>query len=160
MHPKRTHLQIAKTSQTSKEVWVHCPRCNAAAILFPAAEGRRLSCLKCALEKHYEWNGYLTWPKRDPIDPHTGLSLWLKWPCCGQFVWALNPTQLDVLESYVGADLRPSGTFKQGKFVSWQNSTYENRLPSWMKLARNRRSILKAIERIRRDRPLPAQETS
>ncbi|MEW9532434.1 hypothetical protein AB0B72_28180, partial [Microbispora sp. NPDC049125] len=43
---------------------------------------------------------------RSAQDPFFGLHLWLQTPCCGNVLWAYNIRHLDLLEGYIGADLR------------------------------------------------------
>ncbi len=135
------------------EVLVECPKCASQARLVADNRIRNLSCLGCGPQREYPDSAGYSTPKADPVDPRTGLRLWLQCPCGGQTVWALNWAQLDCLESYIRADLRPNRGFMGSDGVpQWRNGSYLNRLPTWMKLARNRHAILKSIERIRCDR--------
>lgn len=81
-----------------------------------------------------------------PVDPFFGLPLWLQTPCCGQTLWALNVEHLDVLEGYVAARLREKKP----------NTAYTmlEILPRWMKTARHRDEVLRAITRLRESLPV------
>jgi hypothetical protein len=75
------------------------------------------------------------------VDPWFGLPLWLQVRCCGEVLWARNPSHLAFLANYVGARLRERAPY-------WNRSTV-SRLPKWMKAAKNREEILAAIEHLR-----------
>lgn len=72
-------------------------------------------------------------------EPPFGAALWLETECCGgNRLWALNESHLEYLANYVAKTRRkhefPNFTFK---------------LPKWMKLAKNRDEVLRAIDRLR-----------
>lgn len=75
------------------------------------------------------------------MDPFFALPLWLQTPCCGHTLWALNLEHLDVLEAYIRAQLREKNP----------NSAYTmlEVLPRWMKSAKHRDEVLRAISRLR-----------
>ncbi|QDQ88362.1 hypothetical protein FMZ60_12705 [Alcaligenaceae bacterium SJ-26] len=84
-----------------------------------------------------------TLPQDRCIDPHFGLPLRLTTPTRHGTVWAYNPRHLDALYGYVSADLREK-----------QRPTYSNYalffvLPRWMKLAKHRSEIAKALLKLR-----------
>ena len=60
--------------------------------------------------------------------------------CAGDLLWANNAIHLDYLESYVAAALRER---------SLGPATLQWYLPSWMKHAKNREEIPRAIARLR-----------
>ena len=70
-------------------------------------------------------------------DPHFGLPLWLQTRCCGHTLWALNQPHLTFLRGFVSAQVRER--------VSNRNASLVSRLPKWLKLARNRESVLKSL---------------
>ncbi|MBB4961780.1 hypothetical protein [Micromonospora polyrhachis] len=77
------------------------------------------------------------------MDPFFQLPLWLKAECCGGHVlWAFNPAHLDLLADYVAARLRERGP------VPGRMSLVE-RLPVWLKAAKNRDEVLHVIGRLR-----------
>ncbi|MDY6934102.1 MAG: hypothetical protein SVZ03_07755 [Spirochaetota bacterium] len=57
-------------------------------------------------------------------------------------MWAFNIRHLEFLESYVSARLRER---EKDERLGWHNSSLASRLPKWLKPAKNREAILKAI---------------
>lgn len=77
--------------------------------------------------------------------------LWLTTHCCGQELWAYNPEHLAWLKGYVAADLRQHAAHPvSGR----RNKTLASRLPKWLKAAKNRDEILRAVVRL--EKLLPA----
>jgi hypothetical protein len=74
-----------------------------------------------------------------PADPHFGLPLRLVEPTRAGLLWAYNTAHLQALLDYVNASLRESRGVHHSMF---------SRLPGWMKLARNRAVVQKAITRL------------
>ncbi|MEV6241137.1 TFIIB-type zinc ribbon-containing protein [Lentzea sp. NPDC051838] len=114
-------------------VLVKCPSCTAQAVVTSA----RLVCPACAHTHAYQ----RTWCWDDQrFVP----DLWLQTPCAGHTLWALNPEHLDLLESYVSATLRedPLPTVVR-------RMTTLSKLPAWLKSAKNRDEVLRAIRRLR-----------
>jgi hypothetical protein len=135
------------------EFLVVCPDCDACARVTPrlpeqsrAEHALRLVC--GASGRIREWKPGDTVSARGP-DQHFHLRLWLTIPCCGEVLWAHNWRHLQFIEEYVGAVLREST--RDPKY-GWSNKSLANRLPRWMKLARNREEILKAIAKLRATR--------
>jgi len=77
----------------------------------------------------------------EAADPHFGLPLRLAEPTRAGLVWAYNAEHLQALHDYATATLR------QG---SGYNGSMFSRLPQWMKLARNRVLLQRAVERLQR----------
>ena len=144
------------------EFLVTCPRCSARAWVRdrgPAAEPRiALICSHCGLSQFWApaEPGVLTAadPKRYPpgvvalgaaVDWYFHLPLWLQIGCCGETLWAYNAAHLDFIESYVRAKLREHARGEHG----WSNQALANRLPRWMKDAKNREDILKCVQKLR-----------
>jgi hypothetical protein len=83
------------------------------------------------------------------MDPHFWWPLWLRASCCGgRTLWAWNVEHLDVLEGYIGAQLRERGTAER-----WGQTSMLEKLPTWMKTAKNRDELLKVIGRLRATLP-------
>lgn len=74
------------------------------------------------------------------IDPHFGLPLLLAAPTRHGRVWAYNLRHLRELRAYIAAKLRE----RRGA----GNSSMYSRLPSWMKVAKHRDEMLKALDRL------------
>jgi len=74
-----------------------------------------------------------------------GAALWLDAECCGgERIWALNESHLDYLAAYV-AERQRERAFPSPP--GRRQLAYK--LPKWMKLAKNRDEVLRAIERLR-----------
>lgn len=142
-----------------------CPRCGQRARVRSIGNAQaRLSCPHCALSRewredalhvliddrrvvlrrdHGAWldptsNTYVkTFRFEDGIERRFGTPLWLRTECCGgHLLWANNTDHLAYLERYVAAGLRerPPGPAP----LSWK-------LPAWMKDAKNRQEVLRAM---------------
>ncbi|MCH5585105.1 hypothetical protein MK805_08990 [Shimazuella sp. AN120528] len=73
------------------------------------------------------------------FDWYFGYPLVLQIPCCGKTLWAYNREHLMYLKSYVEAELREHYPY----YLS-----VESMLPNWIKSAKNRKLILKAIAKL------------
>lgn len=82
-------------------------------------------------------------PQDRCIDPHFGLPLRLTTPTRHGTVWAYNRRHLAALDAFVNADLRET----QGS--NYSNHTLFSVLPKWMKLAKHRSEIAKALLKLR-----------
>lgn len=80
-------------------------------------------------------------PMGDAVDPHFGMPLQLIQPCKYGTIWAYNLRHLNELIDYTQAKLRT----RQGV----TNRSMFSRLPSWMKMAKNRELILKALDNLK-----------
>jgi|SRR5579871_3942317 hypothetical protein len=150
------------------EILVECPACGECARATEPAYDRsstkyrmHISCLHCASQRDLDI-GYR----------YDDVPLWLKTPCCGNLLWALNARHLTALEAFVGAGLRdtrvgplrdspaygvggaPSTKQKadvNGTENSWQrmNSHMYSRLPAWMMSAKNRPDVLRGLRKLR-----------
>jgi len=135
-------------------IQVVCPTCQDRAEVVPWLDGqprgpysirwpRRLACRACGHVR--DWPGeakHATSCWGGPVDPYFRQPLWLRADCCGnQTLWAFNERHLDILEGYVGARLRERG--------ERPGMTMLARLPGWMKAAKHRTEILRAISRLR-----------
>ncbi|WIY01720.1 hypothetical protein QRX60_48215 [Amycolatopsis mongoliensis] len=153
---------LVRVGRFADEVLVRCPRCAACATVLARlgapeyrtdrGDGRRMTrkrlrCLACGLSK----DGFpLTQVIGGPVDPSFRLPLWLQANCCGETLWAYNAGHLDLLESHVAARLRERGP------VPGSMSMVE-RLPAWLKSAKNRDEVLRAIRRLRSSLPAVRQ---
>jgi hypothetical protein len=114
----------------------------------------RLSCPRCGHTRDWRprpagvgdrhlYDGLAVPRLSGPDDPFFGLPLWLQRPCCGQQVlWAYNIAHLELLERYVRARHRER--------ASWTGSgSMLERLPAWIKAARNRDDMLATTDALR-----------
>lgn len=114
-------------------VLVTCPSCNARAVV----NSDRLTCTTCAHVRPYK----RTWCWETS---HFIPDLWLQTPCAGHTLWALNTEHLDLLESYAGATLREDPLPS-----SVRRMTILAKLPAWLKSAKHRDEVQRAIRRLR-----------
>jgi hypothetical protein len=135
------------------EVFVACPQCTARAVityLDPETRGlfgpRRITCPACGYgqtwsKKHIRRG----WGNTPVTDDFFKRLLWLQTPCAGELLWAYNSQHLALLESYVRARHRVHIKPGQGKSAA----TFINRLPKWIRWAKHRDAVLKAIRRLK-----------
>jgi hypothetical protein len=76
-----------------------------------------------------------------PCEPAFGLELRLQAPCASHLLWAYNPAHLEFIGAYIRADMRQR--------ASNVNSSLASRLPGWMKSAKHRDDIERAISVLR-----------
>jgi phage FluMu protein Com len=88
------------------------------------------------------WEAYiLPYHKSGVNDPAFGLPLWYQIEVKDELLWAYNDAHLAEIKTYVESELRERTTdrFKM---------TMVEKLPEFIKLAKNRKEILKAIEKM------------
>ncbi|MEM9863811.1 MAG: hypothetical protein AAF938_19585 [Myxococcota bacterium] len=135
------------------EVLVECPRCKRCAVnrqLDPDERPgwfapRRLTCTHCGYSKGWHKRSIQRHSTHSPIDDYFELPLWLQETCGGRALWAYNERHLNVIRSYVAADLRERIPDQE---TGWSNRALTSRLPRWMKEARRRDDILRALDRM------------
>lgn len=121
----------------------------------------RLSCASCGKSKN--WDGdksgsvvfcqYQSSYEKgqftigDAVDAFFHYPLWLQEKCGENILWAYNSRHLSFLRNYVSATLRERSIDEK-----WghRNSLLESTLPKWIKLAKNREAIMRAVERLER----------
>jgi len=81
------------------------------------------------------------WRGNEAIDPDFGLPLRLVEKTAAGLLWAYNAEHLQALHDYATATLREGSGYNRSMF---------SRLPQWMKLARNRVLLQRAVERLQR----------
>jgi len=81
------------------------------------------------------------WRGNEAIDPDFGLPLRLVEKTAAGLLWAYNAEHLQALHDYATATLREGSGHHRSMF---------SRLPQWMKLARNRVLLQRAVERLQR----------
>lgn len=144
------------------EFFVSCPNCNSKAKVTSLGEyspyitriKKRFLCSHCGMTKEFvpkhncfnqskisygsNWNdGYIN--IGGEFDWYFGYPLYLQIACCGHTLWAYNLEHLEYIKNYVEAELRENGTY----YLS-----VESRLPYWIKSAKNRNAVLKAIAKL------------
>ncbi|MEV1008529.1 hypothetical protein [Streptomyces sp. NPDC049881] len=138
-------------------ILVWCPRCEGAARVVPAPgdsrpggpalfRPRRLVCRRCGLSRR--WNGCVVTLSpgtvRAATDPYFGLPLWLQTGTRHGWVWAYNLEHLDLVRRFVQASVRERAPW----YDTGQRMTLVARLPAWIKRAKNRDEVLRAVRRI------------
>lgn len=133
----------------SDEFLVVCPKCKEMAKVIPEEiksdklniqlfSPRSLICLKCPYRDR--WQGHKILASSN-VDWYFRLPLWLQISCCDENLWAYNLKHLEIIEQYVSAKLRERNKKGRNSFLS--------KLPGWLKSAKNRKAVLKAIEKLR-----------
>ncbi|WP_432108346.1 hypothetical protein [Streptomyces sp. AA1529] len=136
---------------------VRCPGCPKAARVVPLPGAgdsgermlfrrRRLVCRGCGLSR--EWRGRLLALPRGtagPVtDPYFGLPLWLQVETRHGWLWAYDLEHLDLIRRFVRASVRERAPW----YEPGPRLTLVARLPAWIKRAKNRDGILRAVARI------------
>lgn len=125
---------------------VVCLKCQSRAAVTLHNDGgndeARLSCPSCGynLAKIVEERTFY-WDAENPTDSYFGANLWLQTDCVGESLWAFNRRHLEYLEDFVSAKHRQ----RNPNVDTWMNSSLASRLPKWLKAAKNREQIVKAI---------------
>ena len=118
---------------------VECPSCGKRANVsvvdklkhkYVNTSPSRITCLHCGYNKTLESGSY--------FENHT---LFLTTTCSENTLWALNEAHLQWLEDYVSA------THRSRPLSS--NQSLASRLPQWLTAAKNRRMVLKGIEKLK-----------
>ena len=147
------------------EFLVCCPRCHQKARVAVAPKEElivRLTCNNCGNLQDWECTqpGVRMWSQNpdlyekgvisigSSVDWCFHLPLWLRIECCGHELWAYNYEHLEWLEKYVGARLRERTKDDES---GWRNQSLASRLPKWIKQAKNREDILRAIKKLREE---------
>jgi len=127
---------------------VNCDYCGSRLLSFNKTVNKsqdkiKGKCTNCGQEKNYDVHYILTYAdNKQATDPYFGLQLWLQIPFDDNILWAYNFEHLEYLKKYVGAKLREASI--GGKYsLAWK-------LPNFIKVAKNRERILKAITRLER----------
>lgn len=144
------------------EFLVHCPKCSNKAIVKDRGKQTSprfvLACATCAysdtradaLRSHvYRYTMPTDEDREDvvigaPADPYFHQKLWLQSPCCGEILWFYNRPHLQWVEDYVRATLR-----ERKPHPNYKNKTLSSRLPGWIKKAKNREPIIRAIQKMK-----------
>lgn len=105
-----------------------------------------VSCSNCGVTRSYKpRNEEFTVSYNEPssgVDPIFHLPLWLQGNVKGNSLWAYNRLHLHEIKQYVQSKLRERQTLR--------HTTMVERLPNFIKEAKNRESVLKAIDKIER----------
>jgi hypothetical protein len=141
---------------------VQCPRCSGRARIFTpntqksqdtysyiGHDLKRLLCNKCGLSKDIRskrnWQNLWVYEKkmfdsREGIDEYFGLPLYLQTKYKDRTLWFYNYDHLAEIEKYIREYINPSGLYTKN---------IENKLPSWIRLEKNKEDILNAIHKLK-----------
>lgn len=128
----------------AERVLVRCPACGRRAVSMCRRDGYRYlgpAALTCAHCGYVRRTSRLAHVYGVSVDPFFKQPLWLQTACCGHTLWALNVEHLDALEGYIGAQLR-----EKRLDLAY---TMLDVLPAWMKAAKHREEVLRAVSRLR-----------
>ncbi|MFF8280204.1 hypothetical protein ACF05T_29650 [Streptomyces lateritius] len=136
-------------------VLVRCPKCSGIAHVIPAGSAaageafslfaqRRLVCRACGLTRQAAGGLRLFRGTGEAVDPYFGLPLWLQSETRHGWLWAYNPEHLGLIRQFVQASLREQAPWD----AKVRRMTVIARLPTWIKSAKNRAEVLRAVERI------------
>lgn len=119
---KQINVEIPNQKEITRQITIPCPHCGITRTFQPRNDSYQLT---------YKSSGIA-------VDPIFNLPLWFQKEVKGNLFWAYNRQQLLDIKSYVQAKLRERQS--QGY------TTMVERLPTFIKEAKNREAILKAIE--------------
>ncbi|PWI14012.1 hypothetical protein DI272_07475 [Streptomyces sp. Act143] len=132
MPPVRFHDPGLICHDFAGSVLVRCPRCDRIAHHERRAPaGPRVICRSCGLCRSPDSR---SWP-----------GLWLETRTRHGELWAYNLAHLDLIRRFVAADLRERDPW----YEDGRKMTAVGRLPAWIKSAKNRAEVLRAIDRMR-----------
>ena len=131
------------------EFLVVCPKCEKMAKVIKTEIGseklsrqlsapRRVVCQSCVYRNDWR-DGSISIGAS--FDWYFRLPLWLETECVGETLWAYNRKHLEFIENYVGAKLRER--------TPNTNKSLASRLPQWIKRAKNRDAVLKAVGKLK-----------
>lgn len=137
-----------RLDEFSDEFLVVCPKCQKMAKVVLEAHSEKINtqlfsprkfiCLNCPHRDIWRGKQIITGSN---VDWYFRFPLWLQISCCNEILWAYNLKHLEIIEQYVSAKLRERTKKGRNSFLS--------KLPGWIKSAKNRDEILKAIEKLR-----------
>ncbi|MGW1748981.1 hypothetical protein ACWCRD_25880 [Streptomyces sp. NPDC002092] len=151
--PVRFHDTRRTAYDFAGSALVRCPRCERVAH-FERRPGRaadargrtyperRLVCRSCGLSR-IDTGPHCT--ARRPGQGCCRPALWLRAETRHGELWAYNLEHLDLIRRFVAADLRERAPW----YHTGRKMTLVARLPAWIKSAKNRTEVLRAIDRLR-----------
>ncbi|WP_104818292.1 hypothetical protein [Kitasatospora sp. MMS16-BH015] len=140
------------------DILVSCPRCARSARVITREQqpgdkltsmfaARRLVCRHCGLTKDTLSRRlvFLHSTTEGGTDPYFGAPLRLQIETRHGWLWAYNLEHLSLIQGYVTATLRERAPW----YDTGTKMTLVARLPLWVKQAKNRDEVLRAVNRIR-----------
>lgn len=141
------------------DIRVKCPKCGGAGLIGRIDEApartrahafapRRFQCSACT--HRVEWRGNAV-AIGGAHDPYLRFPLQLQTRTRHGVLYAYNVAHLDWIEGFVAAGLR-----ERRIEAGMANRSIASRLPAWIKAAKNREEVLRALARLRRRLAAPA----
>jgi transcription elongation factor Elf1 len=119
---------VTQIWRTESKAHIPCPRCGRMRL----GAVRKIAC-----------DYYNSMVIKDGRDPHFGYELFYRGEFKGKLVWAINAEHLQYLIDYISADLRIDAPKRYGA------KSQSDHLPTFMKIAKNRRATLKVLSKMR-----------
>jgi len=107
----------------------------------PIPAAIKVFCQNCNHENDVEVDWRPEFFNKDPVDPYFGYQLWFLADFKDEIVWLYNIEHLQYLKEYISANLRERDEYGGMRSLV-------ARLPKWMKLAKNKKSILKILNKL------------
>lgn len=123
---KEFEIDIPNQKEKAEEITIPCPHCGTTRTYKPKNEEYKV--------------GYPN--KGQASDPIFNLPLWFQADIRGDLFWAYNRRHLNDIKTYVAAKLRERQTTT--------HTTMVEKLPNFIKEAKNRETLVKIIERLER----------
>lgn len=156
--PTRFRDPLTEVYEFTSSILVRCPRCEVIAHVRrrpaptpqagrPSYPELRLVCRGCGLSRISAGPSPSPWRNTAGLatDPYFRLPLWLQTETGHGRAWAYNLQHLELLRQFVAASLRERDPW----YEHGRKMTYVARLPAWIKSAKNRDEVLRAVDRIR-----------
>ena len=152
-----------------ERILVTCPGCGGEAYVVPApgeevaepvragySRPRRFACHGCGLTKTTDSRqiAFSRGTRHAATDPYFDLPLRLQTRTRHGWLWAYDHEHLTLIENYVRATLRERAPW----YDNGQKMTLVARLPRWIKQARHRDEVLRALARISAATPAPVTD--
>ncbi len=137
-----------------REVYCICPKCGSQAIIRAQSKYAIpwnpydvcFTCLGCPNREKWpssSWaSDFSSFNPANGFEPYFGNQLALQTSVKGQVLAALNPVHAKDIAEYVAAENRPAPINSKWAMV--------NRLPTWVKLAKNRNIVIRALDELQR----------
>ena len=142
---RRTRLDQELVYDFADEFLVRCPKCDGCALVVVRERwaAATLTCRSCGFAADWAGEGCVV---GEPVDCYFQLPLWLSVSCCGECLWAYNSKHLSWLGEFASAKLRKRSQHPEH---GWSNQALISRLPAWIKSEKNRKAVLRGVEKLR-----------
>ena len=124
------------TSDIGPTLPSRCEDCGAQSR--PKRNAYRARCDRC---------GGSVWPREPFMKKRNSFHLWAETSTRHGPLWAINPKHLTAMRHYIAGNRQKLYNPETGT-RRLPNRDWRSRLPRWMKLARNRREVLRALDRL------------